>query len=491
MNLASAIKYCIKNRPRMFFQGNQPSFSRQPVPQQAITQPEPNLTNTATINCLLCMMFLINLTSCSKRHDWFLGNFELDLKATNSQAAKNASNPRLTKDQAQGYLSVGFLTAMAANNPPRYTHTEHEIIKKNEVISYKVIKESDSEIETLYPDGELCSWVKTQNGIAQRDNVGELMHHFRRLPDESVVPRPVDFKENISPSEAERNQKIFEILSTSNKKNPFRNSLGMHFVPTGSPGLLFSVWETRIKDFQTFVEESGHDAVSKNAYGESAYTLEAGAENKQAGGSWRDPHFPEMQNGDHPVVCVSYLDAEAFCAWLTKKERASGKIPEGAIYRLPSDREWTRACGESEYPWGNTYPPKAGDGNYLGSEGIVGALAAISVELPQSGFQDGVVRTSVVGAFNENRFGIHDMGGNVAEWCSTWYHTKLNDEDAKTAFPELKDDAGGQSYRIIRGSSWGGFVREALRSSFRHSQVPATRDCRLGFRCVLVVAVQL
>jgi formylglycine-generating enzyme required for sulfatase activity len=281
---------------------------------------------------------------------------------------------------------------------------------------------------------------------------------------------------------------VVDPLAGVSKDKPYQNSLGMAFVPAGTPGVFFSVWETRVKDFEAFVEESGHDAISENAHGEPAYTLESGAEWKQAGGSWRDPRFPTKQSGEHPVVCVSYLDAEAFCAWLTKKERASGKIPVGASYRLPSDSEWSRACGGSEYPWGETYPPKSADGNYLGAEGMVGVLAGKSTELSQAGFRDGAARTSAVGMFKENRFGLYDMGGNAQEWCSTWYEASMNEADVLKAFPVLKDDKGGQTYRVLRGASWVSLAEAFLRSSFRGRADPRARDDSYGFRCVLVVA---
>ncbi len=281
---------------------------------------------------------------------------------------------------------------------------------------------------------------------------------------------------------------VVDPLAGVSKEKPHQNSLGMAFVPAGTPGVLFSVWETRVKDFEAFVEDSGHDAISENAYGLPAFTLESGAEWKQAGGSWRDPRFPAKQSGEHPVVCVSYLDAEAFCAWLTKKERASGKIPATASYRLPTDAEWSRACGGSEYPWGETYPPKSADGNYAGAEAMVGALSGRSGELSKAGFRDGAARTSAVGMFKENRFGLYDMGGNVFEWCSTWYEASMNEADVLKEFPGLKNDEGGQTYRVLRGASWDGVTESDLRSSFRGFGDPRYRDVGSGFRCVLVVA---
>ena len=86
------------------------------------------------------------------------------------------------------------------------------------------------------------------------------------------------------------------------------------------------------------------------------------------------------QEDTHPVVNVSWKDANAFCAWLTKKEMAEGKIKAGQKYRLPTDAEWSVAVGlgkekgntpeakdggiKDVYPWGKEWPPPVGAGNY-------------------------------------------------------------------------------------------------------------------------------
>ena len=98
--------------------------------------------------------------------------------------------------------------------------------------------------------------------------------------------------------------------SKRSSRGVFTNTLGMEFVPVkAAPGILFCRWETRVKDFRTFCEDT--DRVHEG------------------------PAFP--QGDDHPVVNVSYNDAMEFCAWLSEKE--------GKKYRLPKDHEWSAAVG--------------------------------------------------------------------------------------------------------------------------------------------------
>lgn len=310
-----------------------------------------------------------------------------------------------------------------------------------------------------------------------------------------MAKEKADAEEKAKAMAAEAERKRLAALEEERKRKEAEtvvNTLGMKFVPAGTPGVLFSVWETRVQDFAAFVADTGYDAIGDSSFGKPAYTLEKSANGQsvewaQHGGTWQDPHFPAKQSGEHPVVCVSYLDAEAFCAWLTKKDRAAGKIPATASYRLPTDVEWSSACGGGKYPWGNDYPPKSSAGNYSGKEAMVGALAGISNPLVEEGFSDSAARTSPVGKFDGNSHGLSDMGGNVFEWCSTWYVAGLNDPDLINEFPVLKNDGGGQTFRVLRGASWSSKTETGLRTSCRHRGDPHLRNDFFGFRCVLVM----
>jgi len=281
---------------------------------------------------------------------------------------------------------------------------------------------------------------------------------------------------------------------TAARGRPWVNSLGMEFVPvpiTGGPtagqAVLFSVWDTRVRDFAQFIQESGYDMGNGNA----AYTLESLPDGSckwmQVGGDWRDPHFPAKagQDGDHPVVCASWDDAHAFCGWLTDREHKSRILPARWVYRLPTDHEWSCAVGIGDkenpqesavdkdgkirglYPWGKQWPPPQGAGNFAGEE-LTGARLPFSGLIP--GYKDAHLRTSPVGYYAVNQFGLFDIGGNVWQLCEDKYK------------PEDR-------LRVARGGSWDRGGNRAggdfLLLSHRDGIYPADRNSCYGFRLVL------
>ena len=198
------------------------------------------------------------------------------------------------------------------------------------------------------------------------------------------------------------------------KSGPWTNSLGMVFVPVPGVDVAFCIWETRLQDFEAFVRDTGH-----NARG-GMKSLREGRWNEH-GDWWRDPGFVQATN--HPVCGVNWNDANAFCQWLTGKERKAGLLPAKVAYRLPTDAEWSVAVGlpkengdspkakdgllRNSYPWGGQWPPPDGAGNYAGEE-------ARTPDLPSNwqilaGYRDGVPRTAPVASFKPSLNGISDL----------------------------------------------------------------------------------
>ncbi len=225
------------------------------------------------------------------------------------------------------------------------------------------------------------------------------------------------------------------------------NSLGMKFTKVGDVD--FSVYLVTRKDFEVFAAEKG-----------------------MKGGAWRSPGF--AQEADHPVVNVTWKEADAFCKWLTDKERKGGVLATDRAYRLPTDMEWSMAAGlpaetgatpeardlgvDGIFPWGSAWPPPAGAGNYAGEE--------TNSEVRLADYRDEYQWTSPVGKFNANSAGLFDMGGNVWQWTADYFN-------------ESKER------RVLRGGSWyNGGMRQSLLASCRYHAKPDESNDTYGFRLV-------
>ncbi len=251
---------------------------------------------------------------------------------------------------------------------------------------------------------------------------------------------------------------------------PYTNSLGMQLVPVPGAKVLFCKWETRVQDFEAFVKATGYNATNV------MFSWRVGGW-RCRGDTWQSPGF--VQGPTHPVCGVSWDDAQAFCKWLTQKEREEGRLNPERAYRLPQDWEWSVAVGlnearhcapkdndrkrENVFPWGHQWPPPRGAGNFAGVEVMDEAWPKA---YPVIAANDGFPRTAPVGSFLANQFGLFDMTGNLWELCEDWYE-------------------GEQKSRVLRGGAWNSFDSGSLLSSARDNIDPATRYSVNGFRVVL------
>jgi formylglycine-generating enzyme required for sulfatase activity len=182
--------------------------------------------------------------------------------------------------------------------------------------------------------------------------------------------------------------------------------------------------------------------------------------------SWRNAGFE--QTDEHPVVNVSWNDANAFCGWLSKKESKA--------YRLPTEAEWEYACRA-----GTTTRYYSGDDpETLAKIGNV-ADATYKANFPALKYtikaNDGYVFTAPVGKFKPNAFGLYDMHGNVWQWCADWYSAEYY--AASPADDPTGPDSGDG--RVRRGGSWysGPFL---ARSAKRRGDSPEFQFIVIGFR---------
>ena len=163
---------------------------------------------------------------------------------------------------------------------------------------------------------------------------------------------------------------------------------------------------------------------------------------------------------DCPATYVSWNDATAFCKKLTAIERKAGTLKADEEYRLPTDAEWEYACRA-----GTTTAYSFGD-----DESKLGEYAwfngnTLKVNEPYA---------HRVGLKKSNPWGLHEMHGNVLEWCSDWY----GEEPSGGVDPV---GPKGGSFRVGRGGGWWSNPG-SCRSAFRFSGVPSLRSDGLGFR---------
>ena len=173
---------------------------------------------------------------------------------------------------------------------------------------------------------------------------------------------------------------------------------------------------------------------------------------KQPPGHWDAEGVPPGLER-HPVTRVSWQDAQAFCEWLTRRA--------GERVRLPSEAEWEFAARGVEgrtYPWGEEEPDER------------------LVNFGDPGGGTTAVEAHPAGATPD---GVHDLAGNVWEWCQDEWHRSY--EGAPADGSAWEEDGSGA--RVLRGGSFGAHPL-VMRAAYRDDLRPDFRYDYLGFRVV-------
>ena len=180
-----------------------------------------------------------------------------------------------------------------------------------------------------------------------------------------------------------------------------------------------------------------------------------------------NPSGPRGKN--LPVVNVTWSDAMAFCRKLTEKEKASGHLPEGYIYTLPTESQWEYACRAG-------MTTSLNNGKNLTDIGRCPNLDQVAWYIGNSG---ATIHTP--GGKQPNGWGFYDMLGNVWEWCYDWYEGYPRETITDPVGPPMSL----VNWRIMRGGSCNNYA-DACRCACRGFFEPYTHNEDRGFRLALL-----
>ena len=219
------------------------------------------------------------------------------------------------------------------------------------------------------------------------------------------------------------------------------------------------VYEVTRGEFGHFVRDTSHAAENSCRFWDGARWV------VREGRNWLEPGF--RQTDRDPVTCVSWRDARAYAAWLGART--------GQRYRLLSEAEWEYAAR------GGTrtarYWQDRGSSQCLHANGADLTAKQYNAAWQVEGCHDGHYFTAPAGSFTANRFGLHDVLGNVWEWTQDcWiegYAAAPGDGQAQ--------ESGACDRRVLRGGGWNS-VPQDLRSAARGKNAADNRGSNLGFR---------
>jgi formylglycine-generating enzyme required for sulfatase activity len=230
-------------------------------------------------------------------------------------------------------------------------------------------------------------------------------------------------------------------------------------------------YEVTRGQFKRFVSATGYRTDADRDEGAKSGCAMAESDHKidyHVGQSWRDPGFE--QTDEHPVVCVSWNDAQAYILWLNQQTNQR--------FRLPTEAEWeyaARGASSSRFQWGMN----AKQGCQFANAADLTRWPANSGRAPETRLEcdDHFLYTAPVGSLLANDFGLFDMSGNAAEWTQDCYHANYTgapaDGHAWERSPCMR--------RVIRGGSWNtGPAR--LRVAARGLNGNSGRNAYTGFR---------
>ena len=277
-----------------------------------------------------------------------------------------------------------------------------------------------------------------------RENISDTNSHYENR--DMVVPDNIsntdnDLHNECAPRNLIYNRKDGTILGLVPEGQFLAGSLFVKSgetkpVPITLPAFYLAFHPVTNAKYKRFIYETGHQPPNQTTWGESI---------------WKGDNFP-IEKSDHPVVCVNWDDANAYCQW--------------AGLRLPTELEWEKGARGVDgriFPWGNEL-----DWNKV-----------------QGGFKAGEGDTCTVWKYASGRspWGMYNMVGNVWEWCSDWYDVFVYEHYMQG---DTKLPMSGE-YRVKRGAAWCINTERDFYCSYRSKSDPEFRFSTLGFRCAMTI----
>jgi len=235
-----------------------------------------------------------------------------------------------------------------------------------------------------------------------------------------------------------------------------------HPVKIGKP-FAAGEFHVTVDQFAAFVTQTGYDAGSK------CYVFEEGRKmDEKRGRSWRNPGF--AQTGAHPAVCLSWNDAKAYIAWLSRQT--------GRSYRLLTEAEWeygARAGSTTRFFFGDDEKDACRYAN--GADQTAKSTIPEAKSWTVAPCSDGYAYTSPVGSLLRNAFGLYDMHGNAYQWVEDCWHADYTEAPADGT----ARTSAGCTDRVLRGGAYW-TPPSSLRAAKRDWSRADSRYGYVGFR---------
>jgi formylglycine-generating enzyme required for sulfatase activity len=247
------------------------------------------------------------------------------------------------------------------------------------------------------------------------------------------------------------------------------DSLPVHGVEVA--GFRIGRYEVTNAQYRVFVEATGYRTDAERL-GVCLGMDENGRWDWQRGLTWKT--FATAGRENHPAVCLSWNDADAYLDWLS--------TVTGDTWRLPTEAEWEYAArggtDGTRFPWGEQWRDKAANsasywvGRTVRMKEPAEDLTAVTLE-------HGGILTLPAGSFPPNPFGLYDMAGSVVEWCGDWFDPGYY---AQSPEDNPRGPASGR-LAVLRGGGWSN-GREMLETTSRGRGAPSEASTASGFRVV-------